>query len=48
MNPLAATKCAGRVLMALTAITSILLMAACGSSSSRSRAQPPVASTTAA
>jgi hypothetical protein len=31
MNPLASTKCAGRLLMALTAITSILLMAACGS-----------------
>jgi hypothetical protein len=34
MNPLASTKCAGRLLMALAAITSILLMAACGSSSS--------------
>ena len=34
MNPHACTKCAGRLLMALAAITSILLMAACGSSSS--------------
>jgi len=34
MNPHASTKCAGRLLMALAAITSILLMAACGSSSS--------------
>ncbi|HEY6304084.1 MAG TPA: hypothetical protein VIX14_13575 [Terriglobales bacterium] len=31
MNPLASTKCAGRLLMALAAISSILLMAACGS-----------------
>ncbi len=34
MNPLASTKCAGRLLMALTAIASILLIASCGSSSS--------------
>ncbi|HLM82032.1 MAG TPA: hypothetical protein VK302_15610 [Terriglobales bacterium] len=34
MNPLAATKCAGRLLMALTAIASTLLIASCGSSSS--------------
>src|SRR5208337_2027406 len=34
MNPLASTKCAGRLLMALAATTSILLMAACGSSGS--------------
>jgi hypothetical protein len=33
MNPLASTKCAGRLLMALAAITSIVLMVACGSSS---------------
>ena len=33
MNPHACTKCAGRLLMALAAITSILLMAACGSGS---------------
>src|SRR5208282_1458170 len=32
MNPHAHTKCAGRLLMALAATTSILLMAACGSS----------------
>ncbi len=31
MNPLASTKCAGRLLMALAAISSIILMAACGS-----------------
>jgi hypothetical protein len=34
MNPLASTKSAGRLLMALTAIASILLIASCGSSSS--------------
>jgi len=34
MNPHASTKCAGRLLMALAAISSILFMAACGSSSS--------------
>ncbi|MGA2979804.1 MAG: hypothetical protein ABSD76_09455 [Terriglobales bacterium] len=34
MNPLACTKCAGRLLMALAAIFSILLIAGCGSSSS--------------
>jgi hypothetical protein len=34
MNPFASTKCAGRLLMALPAIASILLLAACGSSSS--------------
>ncbi len=34
MNPLACTKCAGRLLMALAAITSILSMAACGSGGS--------------
>src|ERR1035441_7326325 len=34
MNPLASTKCAGRLLMALTAIASILLIASCGSVSS--------------
>jgi hypothetical protein len=34
MNPHACTKYAGRLLMALAAITSILLMAACGSGSS--------------
>ena len=34
MNPLAATKCAGRLLMALTAFASILLIASCGSSGS--------------
>ncbi|MGA2456872.1 MAG: hypothetical protein ABSF85_04840 [Terriglobales bacterium] len=34
MNPLAYTKCAGRLLMALAAIASILLLASCGSSSS--------------
>jgi hypothetical protein len=34
MNPLAATKCAGRLLMALTAIASTLLIASCGSSGS--------------
>ena len=33
MNPLAATKCARRLLMALTAIASILFIASCGSSS---------------
>ena len=33
MHPLASTKCAGRLLMALAAITSIVLMASCGSSS---------------
>jgi len=33
MNPLASTKCAGRLLVALAAITSIVLMVACGSSS---------------
>jgi hypothetical protein len=33
MNPHASTKCAGRLLMALAAITSISLMAACGSGS---------------
>ena len=33
MNPLASTKCAARLLMALAAISSILLMAACGSGS---------------
>ncbi len=33
MNPLVSTKCAGRLLMALAAISSILLMAACGSGS---------------
>jgi len=32
MNPLARTKCAGGLLMALAAVSSILLMAACGSS----------------
>ncbi len=31
MNPLAATKCAGRLLMALATIASILLIASCGS-----------------
>jgi hypothetical protein len=40
MNPLASTKCAGHLLMALTAIASILLMAACGSSSSRPAPNP--------
>ncbi len=34
MNPHAPHKCAGRLLMALAAISSILLMAACGSSNS--------------
>jgi len=34
MNPLAATKCARRLLIALTAIASVLLLASCGSSSS--------------
>jgi hypothetical protein len=34
MNPLASTKCAGRLLMALTAIASSLLLASCGSSGS--------------
>ncbi|MFZ0797274.1 MAG: hypothetical protein WCA13_11995 [Terriglobales bacterium] len=34
MNPHACSKCAGRLFMALAAISSILLMAACGSSSS--------------
>src|ERR1022692_3808763 len=34
MKPLASTKCAGRLLLALTAIASILLIASCGSSSS--------------
>jgi len=33
MNPLASTKCAGRLLMALAAFTSILLIAGCSSSS---------------
>ena len=37
MNPHASTKCAGRLLMALTAIASILLIASCGSSSSLPR-----------
>lgn len=32
MNPLASTKCAGRLLIALAAITSVLLMVGCGSS----------------
>jgi hypothetical protein len=36
MNPLASTKCAGRLLMALAAFTSILLIAGCGNSSSTS------------
>ncbi len=40
MNPLACTKRAGRLLMALAAITSILLMAACGSSSSGPATNP--------
>ncbi|HKM86370.1 MAG TPA: hypothetical protein VJW96_09190 [Terriglobales bacterium] len=34
MNPLASYKCAGRLLVALAAMTSILLIAGCGSSSS--------------
>jgi hypothetical protein len=34
MNPLASTRCAGRLLMALAAMTSILLTAGCGSSGS--------------
>jgi hypothetical protein len=34
MNPVASTKCAGRLLMALTVIASTLLIASCGSSSS--------------
>ena len=34
MNPLASTKCAGRLLMALAAIASLLLLGACGSSNS--------------
>ncbi|MGD0600382.1 MAG: hypothetical protein ABR988_11195, partial [Terriglobales bacterium] len=34
MNPVAATKCAGHLLMALTVIASTLLIASCGSSSS--------------
>jgi hypothetical protein len=33
MNPLGSAKCVGRLLMALTAIASILLIASCGSSS---------------
>jgi hypothetical protein len=32
MNPLAPTRCAGRLLMALAAMTSVLLMVGCGSS----------------
>jgi len=34
MNPLASTKCAGRLLVTLAAVSSILFMAACGSSNS--------------
>ncbi|MGD0415832.1 MAG: hypothetical protein ABSA80_10800, partial [Terriglobales bacterium] len=37
MNPLAFTKCAGRLLMALAAMTSILLIASCGSGGSPAR-----------
>jgi hypothetical protein len=37
MNPLASTKCAGRLLMALAAMTSILLIASCGSGGSPTR-----------
>ena len=40
MNPLGATKYARRLLMALTAIASILLLASCGSSSSLLRPNP--------
>ncbi|MGA2967081.1 MAG: hypothetical protein ABSD64_12785 [Terriglobales bacterium] len=40
MNPLASTKCAGRLLLALAAIASILLMAGCGSSSSVTPVNP--------
>ena len=40
MNPLASTKCAGRLLMALAAIVSILLIAGCGSSSSTPTPNP--------
>ena len=37
MNPVASTKCAGRLLMALAAIASILLIASCGSGGSPAR-----------
>ena len=40
MNPLASTKCAGRLLMALAAISSILFAAGCGSSSSLTTPNP--------
>ncbi len=40
MHPLASTKCAGRLLMALTAITSTLFIASCGSSSSSPAPNP--------
>jgi hypothetical protein len=36
MNPLASSKCAGRALMALAAMTSVLLIAGCGSGSIQS------------
>jgi hypothetical protein len=40
MNPLASTKCAGRLLVALAAISSILFAVGCGSSSSLTKTNP--------
>jgi len=40
MNPLASTKCAGRLLMALAAMTSIFLTVGCGSSGAPAKPNP--------